>query len=46
MLEFIDLNRWAILTVTLAGFAVGGLWYGPLFGKAWLAAMVRVHGLG
>ncbi|MBS0255881.1 MAG: DUF1761 domain-containing protein [Proteobacteria bacterium] len=21
----------------VAGFAVGGLWYGPLFGKAWMA---------
>lgn len=39
MLEFIDLNWWAILVATLAGFALGGLWYGPLFGNAWLAAM-------
>ena len=23
---------------TVAGFRVGGLWYGPLFGKAWKAA--------
>ena len=39
MLEFADLNWWAILAATALGFALGGLWYGPLFGSAWLAAM-------
>jgi len=39
MLEFTDLNWWAVLLATVLGFALGGLWYGPLFGKAWLAAM-------
>lgn len=28
----------AILLAALAGFLVGGLWYGPLFGKAWMQA--------
>ena len=28
----------AILVAAVAGFAVGGVWYGPLFGKAWMAA--------
>lgn len=28
----------AILVAALVGFVVGGLWYGPLFGKAWAAA--------
>ncbi|NIJ18728.1 hypothetical protein FHS95_000397 [Sphingomonas naasensis] len=28
----------AILLAALAGFLVGGLWYGPLFGKAWMKA--------
>ena len=27
----------AILVAAVAGFAVGGLWYGPLLGKAWMA---------
>ena len=27
-----------ILVAAVAGFVVGGLWYGPLFGKAWMAA--------
>jgi hypothetical protein len=28
----------AIIAAALAGFLVGGLWYGPLFGKAWMKA--------
>lgn len=28
-------NLLAILVAAAAGFLVGGLWYGPLFGKAW-----------
>lgn len=39
MLDFGDLNWWAILLATAAAFALGGLWYGPLLGKAWLAAL-------
>lgn len=34
-----DMNWLAILVATLAGFAIGGVWYGPLFGNAWLAAL-------
>ena len=30
-------NLLAILVAAAAGFLVGGLWYGPLFGKAWMA---------
>ena len=30
-------NLLAILIAAAAGFLVGGLWYGPLFGKAWMA---------
>lgn len=32
------LGAWAILPSGILGFLVGGLWYGPLFGKAWAAA--------
>lgn len=32
--------RWApILTMVVASFVLGGVWYGPLFGKAWLSAL-------
>lgn len=31
------INWLAVLVAALAGFAIGGVWYGPLFGKAWMA---------
>lgn len=31
-------NLLAVLVAALLGFAIGGIWYGPLFGKAWMAA--------
>ncbi len=34
----IHLGAWAILPAGILGFLVGGLWYGPLLGKAWAAA--------
>jgi hypothetical protein len=30
-------NLLAILVAAATGFLIGGLWYGPLFGKAWMA---------
>ena len=39
MLDFTGLNWWAILLATGAAFALGGLWYGPMFGQAWLRAL-------
>ena len=32
------LNWLAVIVAAVSGFVVGGLWYGPLFGKAWRAA--------
>ena len=29
----------ATLVATVLGFMLGALWYGPLFGKAWMAAV-------
>jgi len=34
-----DVSLLATLVATLLGFALGALWYGPLFGKAWMAAV-------
>ncbi len=28
----------AVLVAAVTGFGIGGIWYGPLFGKAWQAA--------
>jgi hypothetical protein len=39
LFTFSGLNWWAVLVATLAGFMLGGLWYGPIFGKAWLRAI-------
>ena len=33
-----NLNWFAVFAAAASGFLVGGLWYGPLFGKAWMAA--------
>ncbi len=32
-----EINYLAVLVASLIGFVVGFLWYGPLFGKAWMA---------
>ena len=32
----IHINYLAVLVVTIFAFVLGGLWYGPLFGKAWM----------
>ena len=39
MLIYGGINWLAILVATIAGFAIGGVWYGPLFGNAWVAAL-------
>ncbi|MEM1433143.1 MAG: DUF1761 domain-containing protein [Pseudomonadota bacterium] len=43
MLDFAGLNWWAILTATVVAFVIGGLWYGPLFGQAWLNALGKTE---
>ena len=37
-MDISSLNWLAVLLAAASGFVVGGLWYGPLFGKAWMAA--------
>lgn len=32
-------NYWAVLVSALVFFGIGAIWYGPLFGKAWLKQM-------
>ena len=43
MLDFLGLNWWAILVATGAAFVLGFLWYGPLFGQAWLKALGKTE---
>lgn len=33
------INYWAVIVAALSSFIVGWMWYGPLFGKAWM----RLH---
>ena len=34
-----DVSLLATVVATVLGFALGALWYGPLFGKRWMAAV-------
>lgn len=34
-----DINWLGLLLGAVAGFALGALWYGPIFGKAWMKAL-------
>ena len=33
----------AVIAATIVSFIIGGIWYGPLFGKAWMAAMGKTE---
>src|SRR3989344_2479981 len=35
----VGVNFLAVLIVAVVNFVIGFLWYGPLFGKAWMKAM-------
>ena len=43
MLDFAGLNWLAILVATIVAFVIGGLWYGPIFGQAWLKALGKTE---
>lgn len=32
------INIWAVIVAAASSFLLGGLWYGPMFGKAWMSA--------
>ncbi|MEQ9662629.1 MAG: DUF1761 domain-containing protein [Parasphingopyxis sp.] len=38
-MDIFDVNWLAVVLAALAGFVVGGLWYGPVMGKRWMAAV-------
>jgi hypothetical protein len=35
----ITINYWAVLVCGVASMVLGGLWYGPIFGKLWVQEM-------
>lgn len=38
-MSMIDVNWLAVVAAALAGFVVGGIWYGPIMGKRWMGAV-------
>lgn len=38
-MEGVTINWLAIFAASLVGFAIGFLWYGPLFGKQWMETL-------
>lgn len=32
----VPINYWAVLVSAVAALIIGGLWYGPVFGKLWM----------
>ncbi len=39
MVVAVSINYWAVLVATIASMVIGSLWYGPVFGKAWMKLM-------
>ena len=35
-METICINYWAVLTGAVLSMVIGGIWYGPIFGKKWM----------
>jgi len=38
-MDFSAINWLAVIAASLVGFAIGFVWYGPLFGKPWMASL-------
>lgn len=38
-MNLFDVNWLAVLLAALAGFLIGGIWYGPIMGKKWMGAV-------
>jgi len=38
-MNLFDVNWVAVFVAALAGFVVGGIWYGPIMGKKWMGAV-------
>ncbi len=43
MFDLGDINWLAVLASVIAAQVIGFLWYGPLFGKKWMAALGRTE---
>lgn len=43
MLDLHSIQWLAVLVATIASFMLGGIWYGPLFGKPWMASVGKAE---
>lgn len=37
-IAFSNINWLSVIVAAISSFLIGGIWYGPLFGKAWMEA--------
>jgi hypothetical protein len=42
-MKFAEINLLAIALSGVANVIIGGLWYGPLFGKAWMNLVTKIN---
>lgn len=42
-MDIFAVNWLAVVLAALAGFLVGGIWYGPLMGKSWMGAIGKTE---
>jgi len=42
-MKFAEINLLAIALSGVASIIIGGLWYGPLFGKAWMNIVTKIN---
>ncbi|MCA0903980.1 DUF1761 family protein [Erythrobacter aquimaris] len=42
-MNIFDVNWLAVVLAALAGFVVGGIWYGPIMGKTWMGALGKTE---
>ena len=42
-MQSVDINYLAVLVSGVFSFIIGSLWYGPLFGKAWMEAVGKTE---
>lgn len=42
-MNLLDVNWLAVVLAALAGFVVGGLWYGPIMGRSWMIAVGKTE---
>jgi len=42
-MHHIDINYLAVLVSGAVAFLIGGVWYGPLFGKSWMSAVGKTE---